>query len=751
MNEGSGTILADWTGKGHTGTLSGAAWTPAGRFGGALSFDGVNDWVTVADAADLDLTTGLTLEAWVYPTVSGGGSWRNVLIKERTGGEVYNLYANADTNAPTAYVVTAGNPGTALDARGTSALPLDSWSYVTLTYDNTALRLYVNGVQAGSRAVAGPLLTSTGVLRLGGNSIWGEYFAGVLDEVRIYNRALTVSEIQADMNVAVGAPDTTAPTLSGGAPSGVLAAGTTATTLSLATNENASCRYATTAGVAYGSMPSVFTTTGGVAHTTTVTGLINGATYTFYVRCADASGNATTSDYLITFAVAQVGGDTTPPTVAIDSPPSQASVAGVITVVASASDNVGVAGVQFLVDGENVGTEVLTPPYRTTWDTSAATLGAHVLTARARDAAGNTAVSAPIDVNVANNPVPTGFVDEVIIGSGLTFPTAFEFLPDGRMLVTEFRGRVLVLQPGASVVDATPVLDLPNIFQEDVTAGGERGLVNVVADPDFATNGYFYLFYTAASPQRDRVSRFTMVGNTANPSTEVVIWQAVANSTNTDHHGGALSFGPDGRLYISTGDNGDPPSSQPLSSDHGKVLRVNKDGSVPSDNPFVDGKGPNVDAIWARGLRNPYRFSFDPTTSRMFIGDVGQNLTEELNLGVAGANYGWPTCEGACSNAGMTNPIFTYAHSGRDAAITGGFLYRGTQFPAAYQGVYFYGDFAQNWIRYLTLNGAGAVTSDNPFLPADGSLDGPYDPVMLKPGPDGALYYVDFGWGWLGQ
>ena len=656
MNKGSGTILADWTGKGHTGTLSGAAWTPAGRFGGALSFDGVNDWVTVADAADLDLTTGLTLEAWVYPTVSGGGSWRNVLIKERTGGEVYNLYANADTNAPTAYVVTAGNPGTALDARGTSALPLDSWSYVTLTYDNTTLRLYVNGVQAGSRAVAGPLLTSTGVLRLGGNSIWGEYFAGVLDEVRIYNRALTVSEIQADMNVAVGAPDTTAPTLSGGAPSGVLAAGTTATTLSLATNENASCRYATTAGVAYGSMPSVFTTTGGVAHTTTVTGLINGASYTFYVRCADASGNATTSDYLITFAVAQVGGDTTPPTVAIDSPPSQASVAGVITVVASASDNVGVAGVQFLVDGENVGTEVLTPPYRTTWDTSAATLGAHVLTARARDAAGNTAVSAPIDVNVANNPVPTGFVDEVIIGSGLTFPTAFEFLPDGRMLVTEFRGRVLVLQPGASVVDPTPVLDLPNIFQEDVTAGGERGLVNVVADPDFATNGYFYLFYTAASPQRDRVSRFTMVGNTANPSTEVVIWQAVANSTSTDHHGGALSFGPDGRLYISTGDNGDPPSSQPLSSDHGKVLRVNKDGSVPSDNPFVDGKGPNVDAIWARGLRNPYRFSFDPTTSRMFIGDVGQNLTEELNLGVAGANYGWPTCEGACGIRGHDEP-----------------------------------------------------------------------------------------------
>ena len=266
MNEGSGTILADWTGKGRTGTLSGAAWTPAGRFGGALSFDGVNDWVTVADAADLDLTTGLTLEAWVYPTVSGGGSWRNVLIKERTAGEVYNLYTNADTNAPTAYVVTAGNPGTALDARGTSALPLNSWSCISDVDVRQHGAAFVCERRAGREPCGGrPAADLDGVLRLGGNSIWGEYFAGVLDEVRIYNRARTVSEIQTDMNVAVGAPDTTAPTLSGGAPSGVLAAGTTATTLSLATNENASCRYATSAGVAYGSMPSVFTTTGGVA------------------------------------------------------------------------------------------------------------------------------------------------------------------------------------------------------------------------------------------------------------------------------------------------------------------------------------------------------------------------------------------------------------------------------------------------------------------------------------------------------
>jgi PKD repeat protein len=299
-------------------------------------------------------------------------------------------------------------------------------------------------------------------------------------------------------------------------------------------------------------------------------------------------------------------------------------------------------------------------------------------------------------------------------------------------------------------VDATPVVDLPNIFNEDVTVGGERGLVNVLADPDFASNGSVYVFYTAAVPQRDRVSRLTIVGNTANPASEIVLWQGTADSVSTDHHGGGLTFGLDGRLYISTGDNGDPPSSQPLTSDRGKILRINKDGTIPTDNPFFDGAGPNLDAIWARGLRNPYRFSIDPPSGRMFIGDVGLNTTEEVNLGTAGANYGWPACEGPCGVAGMTNPWHAYSHDGRDAAVTGGFVYRGTQFPASLRGAYFYGDFAQNVLRYLTIDGAGNVSGGGPFLPPDGALDGPYDPVMLKQGPDGSLYYVDFGWGWQG-
>src|SRR6185369_3100044 len=153
-----------------------------------------------------------------------------------------------------------------------------------------------------------------------------------------------------------------------------------------------------------------------------------------------------------------------------------------------------------------------------------------------------------------------------------------------------------------------------------------------------------------------------------------------------------------------------------------------------------------IDAIWARGLRNPYRMSFDSQTGRLYIGEVGFNTTEEVNLGLAGANYGWPICEGPCSVAGMTNPIHSYPHGGRDTAITGGFVYRGTQFPVAYQGVYFFGDYAQKWIRYLTLDSNGQSTGVNFFAPPDGTPDGPFgNPVCFRMGPDGALYYVDIG------
>jgi len=196
FNEGSGGVVADASGHGLTGTITGASWTTQGRFGNALSFNGTSAMVTVASNALLNMTTAMTLEAWVFPTAQGT-LWRNVIIKERPGGEVYNLYSNVDTSVPTVYVDPT--PTTWLDARGTTQLPLNAWTHLAATYDGTMLRLYVNAVQVGSRPVSGALVTSTGALRIGGNSIWGEFFQGTIDEIRIYNRALTQGEIQTDM------------------------------------------------------------------------------------------------------------------------------------------------------------------------------------------------------------------------------------------------------------------------------------------------------------------------------------------------------------------------------------------------------------------------------------------------------------------------------------------------------------------------------------------------------------------------
>ncbi len=200
FNAGSGTTAADSSGRNNTGTLSGATWSTQGRYGSALSFDGVNDMVTIADAASLDLTTGLTLEAWVRPTALSG--WRTVIMKEVSGGLAYTLYAHDDAPRPAAYVRIAGK-SLSDTTSGTVSLPLNTWTHLAATYDGTTLRLYVNGVQAASRPVSGSIAGSSNPLRIGGNSVWGEHFAGLIDEVRIYNRALAAGAIQADMATPV--------------------------------------------------------------------------------------------------------------------------------------------------------------------------------------------------------------------------------------------------------------------------------------------------------------------------------------------------------------------------------------------------------------------------------------------------------------------------------------------------------------------------------------------------------------------
>jgi glucose/arabinose dehydrogenase len=220
-----------------------------------------------------------------------------------------------------------------------------------------------------------------------------------------------------------------------------------------------------------------------------------------------------------------------------------------------------------------------------------------------------------------------------------------------------------------------------------VDSSGERGLLGVAFDPNFASNQLVYIYYTATTPTvHNRISRFTAAGDVAVAGSEVTVMDLDNLSTATNHNGGALHFGPDGNLYVAIGDNANGANAQSFTTRLGKMLRMTSSGGVPPGNPFVDEtSGPN-ETIWAMGLRNPFTFSFQNGTGRMFINDVGQNTWEEINDGIAGSNYGWPTCEGLCNppNGNFRDPIFAYANDASTCAITGGAFYNPqiVQFPA---------------------------------------------------------------------
>ncbi len=648
FNEVSGTTASDASGHGIVGTLTNGPTFAAGKYGNAVSLDGINDYVELGNPTALQLTGSMTLSAWVNAS-SFPADDAAVISKRGAGESGFQLDLTKDTGPRTIGFKLTSSSGGQMLRYGATALQPNTWYHIAGVYNaaTKTMDVYLNGVLDNGAlvgAVTASQQNSTSNVNIGRRSgSLGFEFAGRVDDVRIANAAKTQSQIQSDMATPLGTPS-----------------------------------------------------------------------------------------------------DTVAPQVQISSPLAGAQVTDIVTVTADATDNVGVAGVQFLVDGVATGLEDTTAGYALTWDTRTVSNGAHTLTALARDLSGNTTLSTPVMVNVSN---VNNFRNE-ILATGFNLPTAIKFLPDGRMLVVELAGTIKVLPAPYTTPSPTPFLQLTNVG----SAGVQQGIYDIALSPNFATDHFYYIFYTAGTPNRDRLSRFTanatLTGTVA--GSEVVLYQDPEDA-NAEHHGGAINFGNDGKIYLTTGENFNAGEAQDLTKPRGKILRLNPDGTVPTDNPFYDGAGPNYDAVWALGLRNPYRAYYDAPTGRLIVGDVGGNVystaIEEVDIGVRGANYGWPNVEAPNGNPAYTAPLYYYPHNGRDAAITGGFVYHGSQFPSSYQGSYFFADYTQNWIRRLTFDANGNVNGVFNFEPADGSVDGPYgDIVYLTEGPEGALYYVDLGY-----
>ncbi|MEO8393936.1 MAG: PQQ-dependent sugar dehydrogenase, partial [Chloroflexota bacterium] len=357
----------------------------------------------------------------------------------------------------------------------------------------------------------------------------------------------------------------------------------------------------------------------------------------------------------------------------------------------------------------------------------------------------DTARTAPPD---ASSVKITSFV------SGFDRPIYITGSGDGsnRLFINEQGGKIWIIKDGQK--SAAPFLDVSKLLSGEVFSGNysERGLLGLAFSPDYKSNGFFFINYSDVNGDTV-IARYKVSADNpdvADPSSAVTI--LTQKQPYANHNGGQLAFGPDGYLYIAFGDGGsggDPQNrAQNLGTWLGKILRIDVSGdsySVPADNPFVSTDGA-LPEIWAYGVRNPWRFSFDKQTGDLYIGDVGQNQWEEVDFQPAGdkggENYGWNIYEGnhpysgAAAPANMTLPVAEYSHS-EGIAVTSGYVYRGTKLPGLV-GTYFYGDYGTGTIWSLYRDASGQWQS-NYFLKNSG-----YTISSFGQGDDGEVYIANY-------
>lgn len=364
-----------------------------------------------------------------------------------------------------------------------------------------------------------------------------------------------------------------------------------------------------------------------------------------------------------------------------------------------------------------------------------------------------------------------GTFQEETVASGFTRATAFAFTPDGRILVAEQGGAVSVIKDGA-------VLDQPFIELE-VNRHHERGLLGIAVDPDFTSNGYVYLYYVVENspdvsdgPKTAQLIRVTADGDVAATGSELVLLGSVVGDAErpscydqpagvdcipadaASHNGGGIGFTADGKLLIALGDAEQFLPAQDLDYLGGKLVRINRDGSAPEDNPFYDGPDAARSRVWALGLRNPFTLAMRPGTDIAYIGDVG-SFYEEIDLSARGANYGWPcfsgpqpeiedpVCDELRAQDGHTPALYAYERTEDGAAVIVAGFYQGDNYPDELDGAFLFGDFIQGTISALRVDEDDNLIDDTVEVIYE-AADAPVDFAFA---PDGDLYYLSINLG----